>query len=71
MKWGKLLLFLKKSSFLQNISTVDILAIWWDIDIKFRYLKPNKQLCREIFLFIPCFENSTRYEIKGAEYNFS
>ena len=71
MKWGKLLLFLKKSSFLQNISTVDILASWWDIDIKFRIVKPDKQLCWEIFLFIPCFENSTRYEIKGAKYNFS
>ena len=70
MKWGKLLLFLKKSSFLQNISTVDILASWWDIDIKLRSLKPNKQPCWEIFLFILYFENSTGYEIKGAKYNF-
>ena len=49
MKWGKLLLFLKKSSFLRNISTVDILASWWDINIKLRSLKLNKQPCRRFF----------------------
>ena len=32
--------------------------------------KQDKEFCRENFLFIHYFENSTRYEIKSAKYSF-
>ena len=45
-----------------------LIRYWYQIKI----VKPNKSLlCREIFLFISYFDYSTRYEIKGAKYNFS
>ena len=67
MEWGKLPLFLKKSFFFEenfNLQYLSqLISYWYQIETS----KTKKWFLSRIFLFISYFENSTRYEIKGAE----
>ena len=62
--------FLEKTHFLKKISIVDILASLIGIDTNLKEQKQDSKLCWKKFSFIHYFDNSTCYEIKGADYIF-
>ena len=64
--------FWGKTHFFKQIFNSRYLKVNYEnIDTKLEQPEQDKKLCRENFLFIHYFENSTRYKIKSAEYSFS